>query len=60
MKERLNESVKTVMSDLSTNGLSALAGELGVSPEELEAVVHDPDFERLVADEAAKLATGGA
>jgi hypothetical protein len=57
---QIDEAVKTVMSDLSGGGLTGLASELDISAEELQSVLQDPDFERLVAEEAAKLAAEGS
>jgi hypothetical protein len=58
VKEQIDEAVKTVMSDVSGDGLSSLASELNVTAEDLVAVLQDPDFERMVAEEATKLAAG--
>jgi hypothetical protein len=57
---QIDEAVKTVMSDLSGGGLTGLASELDISAEELQSVLQDPDFERLVAEEATKLAAEGS
>jgi hypothetical protein len=53
----LDEEIKTVMSGLSAAELSALADELGLSPEEVEAMVREDDFAQLVAEEQAQLAS---
>ena len=39
------------MSELSTDELDTIASELGLSPEEVEALVREPDFAALVAEE---------
>jgi hypothetical protein len=49
--EEVAEHIQTVMSELSAEDLSAIAEELGLSPEEVETMVHEPDFANLVAEE---------
>jgi hypothetical protein len=48
---QIAEQIKEVMSDLSPDDLSAIATDLGLSPEEVEAMVQEPDFARMVAEE---------
>jgi hypothetical protein len=43
------------MSELSADEMSAMARELGLSRKEIEALLHEPDFAGMVADEQAKL-----
>jgi hypothetical protein len=52
---QLEEATKTVLSDLSGGGLADLAQELGVEPGDLEGIVNNPDFERQVREEVARM-----
>jgi hypothetical protein len=52
---RLEEATQTVLSGLGSGGLAGLAQELGVQPGDLEGIVNDPDFERQVREEVAKI-----
>jgi hypothetical protein len=52
---QLEDATKAVLSDLGGGGLADLAQELGVEPGDLEAIVKDPDFERQVREEVARL-----
>jgi hypothetical protein len=52
---RLEDATRAVLSDLGGGGLTGLAQELGVEPGDLEAIVKDPDFERQVREEVARL-----
>lgn len=55
----IDEQIKEVMSELSPDDLSAIAADLGLRPEEVEAMVQEPDFARMVAEEQAHLASEG-
>jgi predicted DsbA family dithiol-disulfide isomerase len=50
--------VQTVLADVTGGGLAGLASDLGVEAEELEAIVKDPDFEREVREELARITAG--
>jgi hypothetical protein len=52
---QLEETVQAVFSDLGGGGLADLAQELGVEPAELDSIVNDPDFERQVREEVARI-----
>jgi hypothetical protein len=52
---QLENATKAVLSDLGGGGLADLAQELGVQPDDLEAIVKDPDFERQVREEVARM-----
>jgi hypothetical protein len=52
-----DEQIKTVMSALSAADISAIADEVGLSPEEVKAMIHEDDFAHLVADEQEQLAS---
>jgi hypothetical protein len=52
-----DEQVKTVMSALSAADISAIADEVGLSPEEVKAMIQEDDFAHLVADEQEQLAS---
>jgi hypothetical protein len=58
--EQIGEAVKTALSDLSGDRISSLASELGVNADQVQAMVQDPEFERMVAEEVARLAAEGA
>ena len=47
----VDQQIQAVMSDLPADELAAIASELGLSPEEVEAMVQEPDFAALVAEE---------
>jgi hypothetical protein len=49
------EQIQTLMSELPANELSAIASDLDLSPEEVTALMREPDFARLVAEEQARL-----
>jgi Asp-tRNA(Asn)/Glu-tRNA(Gln) amidotransferase B subunit len=49
------EEIKTVMAELPPDELAAIAKDLDLSPEEVRAMVREPDFARLVAEEQARL-----
>jgi hypothetical protein len=51
----LEETIQAVFSDLGGGGLADLAQELGVEPAELDGIVNDPDFERQVREEVARI-----
>jgi hypothetical protein len=53
----LDEQIKTVVSALSAAEISAIADELGLSSEEVEAMIQEDDFAHLVADEQEQLAS---
>jgi hypothetical protein len=55
---RLEDATRAVLSDLGGGGLADLAHELGVEPGDLEAIVNDPDFERQVREEVARMVRG--
>jgi hypothetical protein len=52
---QLEETMQAVFSDLGGGGLGDLAQELGVEPAELDGIVNDPDFERQVREEVARI-----
>jgi hypothetical protein len=52
--EAVQEQIQTVASALSTDELSAMASELGLGGEGLEAMLRDPAFAGLVAEELAR------
>jgi hypothetical protein len=52
---QLEETMQAVFSDLGGGGLADLAQELGVEPAELDGIVNDPDFERQVREEVARI-----
>jgi hypothetical protein len=54
------DQIQQEVSALSTNELSAMAREVDLSPEEVEEMMADPDFARLVAEERARLDRVGA
>jgi hypothetical protein len=45
------QAVKSEITDLSNADLSTMARSLGLSPEEVEAMVQEPDFAEMVADQ---------
>ena len=49
--DQVDQQIQTVMAELSTDELDSIASELGLSPEEVEALVREPDFAALVAEE---------
>ena len=51
----LHAAVQEVLTELSGDRGAALAGDLGLTAEEASDLAHDPDFERMVAEEGAKL-----
>lgn len=51
----VTEGVARVIESLSGEASSELAAELGVSEEDLAELANDPEFERMVHEEAAKL-----
>jgi hypothetical protein len=54
---QLDQAVLTVFADVTGDGLSGLAQELGVA-DELDAIVNHPDFEREVRQEVARITAG--
>ncbi len=57
--EQISEQVQTVMAELSAEELSSIAGDLGLTAEQVEAMVKDPDFAEMVAEEQAQLGAEG-
>jgi hypothetical protein len=55
---QLDQAVLTVFADVTGDGLAGLAQELGVEADELDAIVHHPDFEREVREEVARITAG--
>jgi hypothetical protein len=51
----VSEQIQSVMSDLSADELSSIARDLGLTAAEVEAMVKDPDFAGMVAEEQAQL-----
>jgi hypothetical protein len=51
----VTESVARVIESMSGDASSELAAELGLSEEELAELASDPEFERMVHEEAARL-----
>ncbi len=49
----VDQQVQAIMAELSADDLAAIATDLGLSPEEVEAMVQEPDFAALVAEEQA-------
>jgi hypothetical protein len=49
------EQIHAMMSELPADELSAIARDLDLSPEEVTALMREPDFARLVAEEQARL-----
>jgi hypothetical protein len=47
----VDQQIQTVMSELSADELATIAGDLGLTPEEVEAMIQEPDFAALVAEE---------
>jgi hypothetical protein len=58
--EQIDEAVKTALSDLSGDRILSLASELGLNADQVQEMVQDPEFERMVAEEVARLAAEGA
>jgi hypothetical protein len=50
----VEEQIQTVVAALSSDELSAVASELGLSPQEVEAMMQDAEFASLVAEELAQ------
>jgi hypothetical protein len=46
----VDQQIQTVMSELSADELSAIAKDLGLSPDEVEAIVGESDFAEMVAE----------
>jgi hypothetical protein len=57
--QQLQSEVQRALSQLSDDDLSVVAGESGVSPEEFKAMVQNPEFAQMVAEERVKLALQG-
>ncbi len=53
------EQIQAMMSELPADELSAIASDLELSPEEVTALMQEPDFARLVAEEQARLGQAG-
>ncbi len=49
------EQIQAMISELPADELSTIAGDLELSPEEVTALMREPDFARLVAEEQARL-----
>ncbi len=58
--QQISEQVQSVMSELSPDELSAIAGDLGLTAEEVESMVQDPSFASMVAEEQAHLGAEGS
>jgi hypothetical protein len=56
----VSEGVSRVLESLSGENTAELAAELGLTEEDLAALAHDPDFQRMVHEEAARLHLGQA
>jgi hypothetical protein len=54
-KATVDEQIQRAMSALPAEELSAMARELGLSPQEVEAMMQEPDFADLVAAEQGRL-----
>jgi hypothetical protein len=54
------EGVSRVLESLSGENTAELAAELGVTEEDLAGLANDPDFERMVHEETARLHLGQA
>ena len=54
------EGVSRVLESLSGENTAELAAELGLTEEDLSDLANDPDFERMVHEEAARLHLGQA
>jgi len=53
--QAVSEQIQSVMSDLSADELSSIARDLGLTAQEVEAMVNDPEFASMVAEEQAQL-----
>jgi hypothetical protein len=56
----VTEGVSRVLESLSGENTAELAAELGLTEEDLADLAHDPDFQRMVHEEAARLHLGQA
>jgi hypothetical protein len=56
----VTEGVSKVLESLSGENTAELAAELGLTEEDLAGLANDPDFERMVHEEAARLHLGQA
>jgi hypothetical protein len=55
--DRMDQQIQTVMSELSADELATIASDLGLTPEEVEAMIQEPDFAALVAEEQVQSAS---
>jgi hypothetical protein len=51
-------AVKSMISSLSSADVTRLASELGATPEQVQALMSDPELAKLATDEAARLTSG--
>jgi hypothetical protein len=54
--EEIHAQIDAVVSELSPDEFAEMAKEVGISPDELRAIIEEPNFADLVAEEQAKLA----
>lgn len=54
----LDQAVQAVLANVTGDGLASLAQDLGVEPDELEAILNHPEFEREVREEVARITVG--
>ena len=54
--EEIHAQIDAVVSELSPDEFAEMAEEVGISPDELRAIIEEPNFADLVAEEQAKLA----
>jgi hypothetical protein len=54
----IDQRVQSVLSGLSVEDVATLAAEFNASPQVVGAILRDPEFERSVLEEAARLASG--
>jgi hypothetical protein len=57
--QQISGEIQDVMSELSADEIAAIAGDLGLSAEEVEAMVREPDFASMVVEEQAHLGAEG-
>ena len=57
--QQISGEIQDVMSELSADEIAAIAGDLGLTAEEVEAMVREPDFAGMVAEEQAHLGAEG-
>jgi hypothetical protein len=57
--QQISGEIQDVMSELSADEIAAIAGDLGLTAEEVEAMVREPDFASMVVEEQAHLGAEG-